>query len=50
MTGIQVGHNPFHRLAQETTLADTEVQEEVKEISLDDGKVRVRTPKGEPSK
>jgi hypothetical protein len=37
-------------LAQETTLADTEVQEEVKEISLDDGKVRVRTPKGEPSK
>ncbi len=49
LTGIQVGHSHLHRLVQQTPFAQTEVQATVQEISLDGGKVRVRTPQGLPS-
>jgi hypothetical protein len=44
LTGIRVGHNELHRLVQRVTLSDTQVDGVVEEISLDGGKVRVRTP------
>ena len=34
---------------QQTELDELEIEETIEEISLDGGKVRVRTPKGEPS-
>jgi hypothetical protein len=49
LTGIRVGHSQLHRLVQQTAFVDLDVEETITEISLDGGKVRVRTPKGEPS-
>lgn len=49
LTGIRVGHSQLHRLVQHTTFEDWAVEETIEEVSLDGGKVRVRTPKGEPS-
>lgn len=49
LTGIQVGHSDLHRFVQQAELDDPKFEETIEEISLDGGKVRVRTPKGEPS-
>jgi hypothetical protein len=49
LTGIHVGHSHLHRLVQQTALPETQVHSPVHEISLDGGKVRVRTPVGLPS-
>lgn len=49
LTGIFVGHSQLHRLVHGTTFEALDVEETIEEISLDGGKVRVRTPKGEPS-
>jgi hypothetical protein len=49
LTGIQVGHSDLHRWVQQTELDEPEVEETIEEISLDGGKVRVRTSKGQPS-
>jgi hypothetical protein len=48
LTGIPVGHSELHRLVQQTQLDRLELEETVEEVSLDGGKVRLRTPKGEP--
>ena len=44
-----MGHSDLHRLVQQPELDEFELAETIEEISLDGGKVRVRTPKGEPS-
>lgn len=49
LTGIRVGHSHLHRLVQQTELVEVKTPISVDEISLDGGKVRVRTPKGQPS-
>lgn len=49
LTGIRVGHTHLHRLVQHTTVDAADVEETVEEVSLDGGKVRVRTPQGQPS-
>lgn len=49
LTGIAVGHSDLHRWVQQAELDELEIEETIEEISLDGGKVRVRTPKGEPS-
>ena len=49
LTGIHVGHSDLHRWVQQTELAVPAIEETIEETSLDGGKVRVRTPKGEPS-
>jgi hypothetical protein len=49
LTGIHVGHSDLHRWVQQTELDELELEETIEEVSLDGGKVRVRTPKGEPS-
>jgi hypothetical protein len=49
LTGIQVGHSDLYRWVQHTELDELELEETIEEVSLDGGKVRVRTPKGEPS-
>lgn len=49
LTGIAVGHSDLHRWVQQTELDELEIEATIEEMSLDGGKVRVRTPKGEPS-
>ncbi len=47
MMGIQVGHSSLHRLVQRTEIAVGESTTAIGELSVDGGKVRLRTEKGE---
>lgn len=44
MTGLQVGHSTLHRLVQRTELPSQQSSHLVNELSVDGGKVRLRTP------
>jgi hypothetical protein len=48
LTGIAVSHSTQQRLVHRYQFDELTTEEEVKEISIDGGKVRLRTPKGEP--
>ena len=49
LTGVAVSHSTQQRLVHRQTFELPQVAQLVKEISIDGGKVRLRTPKGEPS-
>lgn len=49
LTGMKVSHSTQQRLVHRWEFRDLEVKEEVTTISIDGGKVRLRTPKGEAS-
>ena len=49
LTGIKVGHSTQQLLAQRYDYPEVELAEEVEEMSLDGGKVRLRTEKGKAS-
>ena len=49
LTGVAVSHSTQQRLVHRQTFVLPQVEEMIDEISLDGGKVRLRTPKGEPS-
>ena len=44
MTGIAVGHSSLHRLVQRSEIPSPESERPVGELSVDGGKVRLRTP------
>jgi hypothetical protein len=48
LTGIKVSHSTQHRLVHRHEFPEAVVSETVTEMSLDGGKVRLRTPVGEP--
>jgi hypothetical protein len=48
LTGIKVSHSTQHRLVHRHAFAEPVVAQTVTEMSLDGGKVRLRTPLGEP--
>lgn len=48
LTGIAVPHSTQQRLVHRATFDDPHVPETVAEMSVDGGKVRLRTPQGEP--
>lgn len=48
LTGIAVPHSTQHRLVHRQTFPAPQVTQSVAEISVDGGKVRLRTPKGIP--
>lgn len=50
LTGIKVSHSTLHRLSQRRLQELPEVEQKIAELSIDGGKVRLRTPvKGEAS-
>ena len=49
LTGIAVSHSSQQRLVHRQTFALPKVEQSVDELSVDGGKVRLRTPKGQPS-
>jgi hypothetical protein len=49
LTGISVSHRTQQRLVHRQTFNPPTVAQAVDEISVDGGKVRLRTPKGQPS-
>ena len=49
LTGVKVGHSTQQLLAQRYDYPEVELAEEVEEMSLDGGKVRLRTEKGKAS-
>ena len=49
LTGMKLSHSSHHRRARGNSLPWGEASEPVRELSLDGGKVRLRTPKGEKS-
>jgi hypothetical protein len=49
LTGISVSHSTQQRLVQRSEWIDPKASEPVEALSIDGGKVRLRTPKGEPS-
>lgn len=49
MTGMKVSHGSQHRLVQRYKFAEAEAQEKVDTLSVDGGKVRLRTHLGDPS-
>ena len=49
LTGIVVSHSTQQRLVHRQTFDVPQVAQAVEEMSVDGGKVRLRTPKGEPS-
>lgn len=49
LTGVAVSHSTQQRLVHRQTFELPQVAQMVEEISIDGGKVRLRTPKGEPS-
>lgn len=49
LTGISVSHSTQKRLVQRSEWIEPEASEPVEALSIDGGKVRLRTPKGEPS-
>jgi hypothetical protein len=49
LTGIYIPHSTQQRLVHRQNFEPTEVDEDVDTISIDGGKVRIRTPKGQES-
>ena len=49
LTGLKMSHSTHQRLVQRQEFPELEASEPVEEMSLDGGKVRLRTPKGEAS-
>ena len=49
LTGVAVSHSTQQRLVHRQSFNLPQVEQTVEEMSLDGGKVRLRTPKGEPS-
>ncbi len=49
LTGISVSHSTHQRLVHRHTFAETGVSATVEEMSIDGGKVRLRTPQGQKS-
>lgn len=49
LTGISVSHSTQQRLVQRTEWIEPKASKPVEALSIDGGKVRLRTPKGEPS-
>ena len=49
LTGVRVSHSTQERLVHRQTFELPPVDQAVEEMSVDGGKVRLRTPKGEPS-
>ncbi len=49
LTGVAVSHSTQQRLVHRQTFDLPQVAQVVEEMSVDGGKVRLRTPKGEPS-
>ena len=49
LTGMAVSHSTQQRLVQRQSFALPQVAQTIEEMSVDGGKVRLRTPKGEPS-
>ena len=49
LTGITVSSSSQQRLVHRQTFEEPEVSGPVEEMSVDGGKVRLRTPKGQPS-
>ena len=49
LTGISVSHSTQQRLVQRSEWIELKASEPVEALSIDGGKVRLRTPKGEPS-
>ncbi len=47
LTGVKVGHSTLHRLVSTQDLPQPSALQAVSEVSLDGGKVRLRTPKGQ---
>ncbi|WP_100903824.1 ISKra4 family transposase [Nostoc flagelliforme] len=47
LTGMKVGHSTLHRLVIRQDLQLPEALQAIPEVSLDGGKVRLRTPKGQ---
>lgn len=48
MTGIKVGHSSLHRLVQRSEIPEQESEDVVDGLSVDGGKVRLRTPERGP--
>jgi hypothetical protein len=48
LTGMESSGSTLHRLVQDNPIGAPEVMQRVEEANLDGGKVRLRTPKGEP--
>lgn len=48
LTGIKIPHSTQQRMVHRQAFKLPQVEQEVKEISIDGGKVRLRTPKGKP--
>lgn len=49
LTGMKLSHSTHHRRARDNSLGWGQAVETVNELSLDGGKVRLRTPEGEES-
>lgn len=49
LTGVKVSHSTQQRLVHRQTFELPQVEETVEEMSVDGGKVRLRTPQGQPS-
>jgi len=49
LTGVQVSHSTQQRLVHRQVFDLPQVEQVVDELSVDGGKVRLRTPKGQPS-
>lgn len=49
LTGVAVSHSTQQRLVHRQSFALLEVNDPIEESSIDGGKARLRTPKGEPS-
>lgn len=49
LTGIEVSKSTQQRLVHRQVFEPEEIDQGIKEMSLDGGKVRLRTPKGQPS-
>lgn len=47
LTGLKVCHSTQQRLVQRYEFTEVKVKQEVEELSVDGGKVRLRTPKGQ---
>lgn len=47
LTGIKVSHSTQQRLVHQVTIPEEVVTEYIEEMSIDGGKVRIRTPEGE---
>jgi len=49
LTGMKVGHTTLHRLVQRSLFSPPEPKQAVTEVSVDGGKVRLRSQQGQPS-